>query len=59
VEVEPGASVNETQQLRKMGQAAVDATGKQLKVVTTNPNGTVSKPAQKNETLEFDHQPQK
>jgi hypothetical protein len=47
-----------TSQLRNMGQAAMDATEKPLKVVTTNPNVTVSKPALKNENLEFEHKPQ-
>jgi hypothetical protein len=54
-----GASVNNTQQLQKMGQAAMEATGKPLKLVTTNPNVKVSGKAQANKTLEFDHQPQK
>ena len=59
VEVKSGASVNNTQQLQKMGKAAMEATGKPLKVVTTNPNVKVSGKAQANKTLEFDHQPQK
>jgi len=58
VQVKSGASVNDTEQLRNMGQAAVDETGQPLKVVTTNPNVKVSKPALKNENLEFDHKPQ-
>jgi hypothetical protein len=58
VEVKSGASVNDTQQLRDMGQAAVDTTGKPLKVVTTNPNVKVSKPARRNKNLEFEHKPQ-
>jgi RHS repeat-associated protein len=53
VEVKSGASVNDTQQLRSMGQTARDATGKPLKVVTTNPDVKVSKPAQENKNLEF------
>jgi len=58
VEVKSGESVSDTQQLRNMGQAAMDATEKPLKVVTTNPNVTVSKPALKNENLKFEHKPQ-
>jgi RHS repeat-associated protein len=59
VEVKSGASVSNTEQLQNMGQAAKAATGQPLKVVTTNPNVKVSKPALKNENLEFDHKPQK
>jgi hypothetical protein len=54
VEIKSGASVNNTEQLQKMGQAAVDATGKPLKVVTTNPNVKVSQPAQQNENLQIE-----
>jgi hypothetical protein len=54
VEVKSGASINDTQQLRSMGQTAVDATGKPLKVVTTNPNVRVSVPAQKNPNLKIE-----
>ncbi|HZI58974.1 MAG TPA: RHS repeat-associated core domain-containing protein [Verrucomicrobiae bacterium] len=53
VEVKSGASVSNTGQLRSMGQTAVDATSKPLKVVTTNPNVKVSGPAQKNPNLEI------
>ena len=53
VEVKSGASVNDTEQLRNMGQAAMDATGKPLKVITTNPNAHVSVPAQKNPNLDI------
>ena len=59
VEVKSGESISNTQQLQKMGQAAVDKTGQPLKVVTTNPNAKVSKPALDNKNLEFDHKPQK
>jgi len=48
VEVKSGGSVNNTRQVQDTGKAAVDATGKPLVVVTTNPNVTVSKPAQQN-----------
>src|SRR5579864_1802253 len=53
VEVKSGESVNDTQQLRNMGQAAKDATGQPLKVITTNPNAHVSVPAQKNPNLDI------
>ena len=59
VEVKSGESVNRTEQLQNMGQAARDATGKPLKVVTTNPNVKVSPPARRDENLEFEHKPQK
>jgi hypothetical protein len=49
--VKSGKSVNNTEQLRDTGTAVVDATGKPLVVVTTNPNVTVSKPAQQNPNL--------
>jgi len=52
--VKSGASVINTQQLQNMGQTAVDATGKPLKVVTTNPNVKVSQPAQENKNLQFE-----
>ncbi len=58
VEVKSGAYVTNTPQLQKMGKAAVDATGGPLKVVTTNPNVKVSKPALENKNLEFVHKPQ-
>jgi RHS repeat-associated protein len=51
VEVKSGGTVNNTGQLRDMGQATVNATGKPLTVVTTNPNVTVSKPAANNPNL--------
>jgi hypothetical protein len=57
VEVKSGESISNTQQLQKMGQAAMDATGKPLKVVTTNPNVKVSEPALENKNLEFEHKP--
>jgi hypothetical protein len=36
-----------------MGKAAMKATGKPLKVVTTNPDVKVSKYAQRNKNLDF------
>lgn len=54
VEVKSGESVSNTQQLQNMGQAAVDATGQPLKVVTTNPNVTVSRQAQQNKNLKIE-----
>lgn len=54
VEAKSGAAVNNTQQLQNMGQAAKDATGQPLKVVTTNPNVKVSGPAQRNQNLQIE-----
>jgi len=54
VEVKSGASLNDTKQLRNMGQSAVDATGKPLKVVTTNPDVKVSGPALENKKLQIE-----
>jgi RHS repeat-associated protein len=51
VEVKSGGTVSNTEQLRKMGKAAVDATGRPSVVVTTNPNVRVSAPAQNNPNL--------
>jgi RHS repeat-associated protein len=51
VEVKSGGSVNNTKQLQESGKGAVDASGKPLVVVTTNPNVKVSKPAQQNPNL--------
>jgi hypothetical protein len=53
VEVKSGELVNDTKQLRSMGQTAMDTTGQPLKVVTTNPNVKVSGPAQENPNLEI------
>jgi hypothetical protein len=53
VEVKSGGSVSNTKQLQEMGKGAVDATGKPLVVVTTNPNVKVSAPAQKNPNLDI------
>lgn len=53
VEVKSGGSVSNTGQLTQAGQAAMDATGKPLVVVTTNPNVQVSKPAQNNPNLDI------
>jgi RHS repeat-associated protein len=54
VEVKSGESINNTEQLRNMGQAAMDATKKPLKVVTTNPNAEVSGPASRNPNLQIE-----
>ncbi len=54
VEVKSGQSISNTEQLQNMGQAAMDRTGKPLKVVTTNPNSNVSGPAQKNSNLQIE-----
>ncbi|HET7108345.1 MAG TPA: RHS repeat-associated core domain-containing protein [Candidatus Acidoferrum sp.] len=51
VEVKSGEYVGNTRQLKDTGKAVVDATGKPLVVVTTNPNVKVSKPAQQNPNL--------
>ena len=51
VEVKSGGTVSNTGQLKEMGKAAVAETGKPLVVVTTNPNATVTKPAQQNPDL--------
>jgi RHS repeat-associated protein len=53
-EIKSGESVNDTKQLQNMGQAAMDKTGQPLKVVTTNPNVKVSKPAQQNRNLQIE-----
>jgi hypothetical protein len=53
VEVKSGEVIANTQQLAKMGQAAVDATGRALLVVTTNPNVKVTGPAQNNPNLDI------
>jgi RHS repeat-associated protein len=53
VEVKSGESINNTEQLQKMGQAAMDATGQPLKVITTNPNAKVSGPAKLNQNLDI------
>jgi len=54
VEVKSGESISNTQQLRKMGQAAADKTGQPLKVVTTDPNAKASGPAQRNNNLQIE-----
>jgi len=53
VEVKSGGSISNTEQLRETGQAAMDATGKPLKVVTTNPNANVANTVKNNENLEL------
>lgn len=53
VEVKSGESVSNTEQLRNMGQAAVDATGKPLKVVTTNPSENKETSTRENKNVEF------
>jgi hypothetical protein len=53
VEVKSGGSVSNTTQLQEMGQGAMDATGKPLVVVTTNPNATVTVPVQKNPNIKI------
>jgi hypothetical protein len=54
VEVKSGEYVAHTEQLQKMGQAAQDATGQRLKVVTTNPNARVSGPAAADPNLQIE-----
>jgi hypothetical protein len=53
VESKSGATITNTKQLRESGQAAMDVTGKPLKVVTTNPNAKVSGPAKNNPNLDI------
>ena len=53
VEVKSGSSVTNTTQLRETSQGAVNATGKPLVVVTTNPEVTVSKPVLNNKNIEI------
>jgi hypothetical protein len=53
IEVKSGGSVSNTDQLVQTGQAAKDATGRPLLVVTTNPNVRVFKPAQNNPNLQI------
>jgi hypothetical protein len=53
VEIKSGGSINNTTQLKEMGQGAMDETGKPLAVVPTNPNATVSKPIVKNPNIEI------
>jgi hypothetical protein len=53
VEVKSGESINNTGQLKSMGQTAVNKAGMPLKVVTTNPNAKVSGPAKLNENLDI------
>jgi hypothetical protein len=53
LEVKSGNVINNTKQLREMGEGAMADTGKPLKVMPTNPNATVSTKAQKNPNLDF------
>ena len=53
VESKSGGVIADTKQLKAMGKAAVAATGKPLVVIATNPNVTVTKPAQANKTLDI------
>jgi hypothetical protein len=48
VEIKSGGTIADTGQLRSMGKTAVAQTGKPLVVGATNPNVTVTKPAQQN-----------
>jgi hypothetical protein len=48
-----GASVSNTAQLRQMAAAAMKATGKPLKLVTTNPNVKIAKTVLQNENIEI------
>jgi RHS repeat-associated protein len=59
VEVKSGTQINDTKQLRDMGQGAMDETGKPLKVIPTNPNANVSGPAQRNPNLKIEPPPDK
>jgi RHS repeat-associated protein len=54
VEVKSGETISNTKQLQKMGQAAMDKTGQPLKVVTTNPNVSVTKKALQNPNLQIE-----
>jgi RHS repeat-associated protein len=53
LEVKSGEVINNTKQLREMGEGAMADTGKPLKVMPTNPNATVAKPAKQNPNLDF------
>jgi hypothetical protein len=59
LEVKSGDVINNTKQLREMGQGAMDETGKPLKVMPTNPNATVSGSALKNKNLDIQPPPKK
>jgi RHS repeat-associated protein len=53
VEGKSGAVVSNTAQLRQMAKAAMNATGKPLKLVTTNPNVKIAKTVSGNENIEI------
>jgi hypothetical protein len=53
VEGKSGASVSNTAQLRQMAAAAVKATGKPLKLVTTNPNVKIANTVSGNKNIEI------
>jgi hypothetical protein len=52
-EIKSGGSVANTAQLREMGSAAMKATGKPLKVITTDPNVKVTQKALQNPNLDI------
>ncbi len=45
--------INNTKQLREMGEGAVVDTGQPLRVVPTNPNAAITNKAQQNPNLEI------
>jgi len=52
-EIKSGGSISSTAQLREMAQAAMKATGKPLKLVTTNPNVKIADTVTGNKNIEI------
>jgi RHS repeat-associated protein len=51
VEVKSGGTIANTEQVREMAKGTVDATGKPLILVPTNPNATITKPVKQNPNI--------